>query len=85
VCRDTLGQPLVAGTGADGDGSAFVDAADYSFWKSKFGNVAPGAGSGGGAGAVPEPTSLVLALVGLAGIWRYVRRDITNCNCQKNS
>ena len=54
------------------DNPGTVDAADYTEWRARYGNP-PGAGSGLGAGAVPEPTAALLALVaGLATIasWR---------------
>jgi hypothetical protein len=44
------------------DNPGTVDAADYTEWRARYGNP-PGAGSGLGAGAVPEPTSALLALV----------------------
>lgn len=44
-----------------------ITTAHYNLWRANFGNP-PGAGSGGGlgGGAVPEPTSLGLVLIGLA-------------------
>ena len=39
-----------------------VDASDYDAWRARFGNTS-GSGSGLGAGAVPEPTSALLALL----------------------
>jgi hypothetical protein len=62
----TLGQAVSPGTGADGNGNGTVDAADLTVWRGGFGSVvAAGVAS---AGAVPEPTSLAVALVGLAGL-----------------
>jgi Glucose / Sorbosone dehydrogenase/Dockerin type I domain len=67
VWRDTLGQSVVPGTRADGNGNGKIDQSDYDLWTMNFGHVA-------GAGAedaipVPEPSSLVLvsslACVGL--------------------
>jgi len=40
-----------------------VNAADYAAWRARFGNS--GSGSGLGAANVPEPTSLVLVLIGM--------------------
>jgi hypothetical protein len=54
------------------DNPGTVNAADYTEWRARFGNTS-GAGSGLGAGAVPEPTAALLALLaGLATIasWR---------------
>ena len=72
VWRDTFGQSVAtAGDGADGDLSGTIDAGDYAFWKSNFGTVIPpGAGSLASAGAVPEPTCLILALSALAFVPR---------------
>jgi hypothetical protein len=66
VWRDTLGQSVIAGQGADGNGNGKIDTGDYGVWQTNFGHAA---GSGSFAhGAVPEPSPfllLVLALVGL--------------------
>jgi hypothetical protein len=50
-----------------------VNAADYAEWRARFGNTS-GAGAGLGSAAVPEPTGVVLALVGLAGSYFAGRR-----------
>jgi len=65
IWRDTLGQ-LVAnpGDGADGDKSGEVDPGDYDHWKAHFGEVVP-LDAGGQAGAVPEPSTILLLLSGL--------------------
>jgi hypothetical protein len=66
VWQRSLGQAVSPGTGADGNGNGTVDAADLTVWRGGFGSVvAAGAAT---AGAVPEPTSLAIALVGLAGL-----------------
>ncbi|MFH7813508.1 hypothetical protein ACH0C8_16530, partial [Acetobacter lovaniensis] len=40
-----------------------VDPSDYDAWRARFGNVTAGSGSGSlGAGAVPEPSTSLLAL-----------------------
>jgi hypothetical protein len=71
VWRDTLGQTVPNGTGADGNANGTIDSGDYDFWKMRFGNLAPGAGGGAGTrSAVPEPStvlSLLVALVSLCG------------------
>ncbi len=41
-----------------------VQAADYTYWRSRFGATS-GSGSGVGSAAVPEPASVVLLLMGL--------------------
>ena len=51
-----------------------VNAADYTEWRARFGNTS-GSGSGLDAGAVPEPTTAVLALLaGLAAVGSWRRR-----------
>jgi hypothetical protein len=66
VWRKTLDQPASpAGSGADGDGDGTIGTGDYDFWAERFGDTVPGAGGGNVSGAVPEPASLVLLLVGL--------------------
>ena len=60
IWRDTHGQSVTAGSGADGDGDGTVNAGDYTFWKSRFGDVVAGAAAGPMAmGAVPELASVV--------------------------
>ena len=61
VWRDHLGAADESSIGGNGDGANGVDAADYLLWKNNF-----GAGGGGAfAGAVPEPTSGVLLMLGM--------------------
>jgi hypothetical protein len=73
VWRDTLGQTVPNGTGADGNADGTINPADYTFWKSHFGNPAPGMGSGAGA-TVPEPATIILVIAGfstfLSGVGR---------------
>ncbi|MEX2169194.1 MAG: LamG domain-containing protein [Pirellulales bacterium] len=69
--RDTLGSDT--DLRADGDGSLIVDLGDYTKWVENFG--APGSlGAGASAEAVPEPSSLLLAMAAVAavvlGYWR---------------
>jgi hypothetical protein len=49
-----------------------VGPAHYNLWRANFGNGGPGAGSGGGlsanGGAVPEPQSVALLMIGLAAL-----------------
>jgi hypothetical protein len=59
--RDTLGQfEFLPYDGADGNGNAVIDTDDYQVWKQNYGNTFPGNGSGV---SVPEPSSLVLAVL----------------------
>jgi hypothetical protein len=60
--RDTLGQIVAMGTGADGDLSGKIGPGDLTIWLANFGDAA----AGGGSVTVPEPAcwvSLTLALV----------------------
>lgn len=68
VWRDTLGQSVLAGSGADGDGSGMVDAADYGVWRSHYGASAVGSLAPHSA-AVPEPCACVALLVGVAALY----------------
>jgi hypothetical protein len=65
VWRDTLGQAVSMGTGADGSGNGTVDVADYTFWRARFGNIVPGAG---GVVSAPEPGTALLLLAALAAL-----------------
>lgn len=63
VWRDTLTQTASpVGSGADGDASGTIDAGDFNFWRANFSNPA---GPGLGAANVPEPSSMMLILVGI--------------------
>jgi hypothetical protein len=42
-----------------------VDSTDYDAWRARFGNTS-GSGSGLGSAAVPEPSSLLLLVIGAA-------------------
>ena len=55
-----------------------VNAADYTEWRARFGNP-PGSGAGlESGGSVPEPTGVVLAVLGMAGSCFARRRR--NCS-----
>ncbi len=73
VWRNTLGQAVNVGTGADGNVNGIIDSGDYSVWKSNFGTS--GAGSGGASSsAVPEPASVVLFAIALLFAIRMCQR-----------
>jgi hypothetical protein len=65
VWRDSLGQSVYPGTGADGDDNGIIDQNDYMVWMANFGHSSPGAGGGATAATVPEPTTGALLLLGL--------------------
>jgi T5SS/PEP-CTERM-associated repeat protein len=73
--RNSLGQQVEAGSGADGDRNGFIDEGDFSMWKDFFGRVVVGGVGAGRAStlggtaagdteAVPEPTCGVLLIIG---------------------
>ena len=64
VWRDTLGQFVASGTGADGNDNGLVDLADYAVWKTKFGAAAVSRDPM--RALVPEPGSLLFWGIGLA-------------------
>jgi hypothetical protein len=57
---------------ADGDTNGKVEAADYTFWKQRFGQVA---GASASALDTPEPSGFVwpIAFVAVAALWRRKR------------
>jgi len=72
--RDTMGQSVAKGTGADGDFDGQVTAADYNLWKSNFGQTGAAAGALSTA-AVPEPATMIfLIAAGLTALTRRTRR-----------
>lgn len=59
IWRDSLGQAVGPGSGADGDRDRQITAADYDVWRDNFGRslALPGAGA---IAAVPEPAAIWL-------------------------
>ena len=72
VWRNTFGQNVAQGTGADGDRSGMIDQGDYDFWRMQFGSVVSGSSAGSGA-SVPEPSTIFM-LFGALVIIRPRRR-----------
>jgi hypothetical protein len=72
VWRDTLGE-TGPGLAADGNGDLLVDAADYALWRSNFGQSLASGSMSLDAAAVPEPSSLVAAIM-TGGIGLLVAR-----------
>jgi hypothetical protein len=73
VWRDTLGQSG-AGLSADGYADGQIDAADYDVWKLHFGQTSGGGGAAARSVGVPEPSSIVLILLGTVMAWPGIRR-----------
>jgi len=70
--RNTLGQQVPNGTGADGEPNGVIDVADYDFWKAHFGDVIS-LGAGGQSFAVPEPASAAILWSGLMLLTTFPR------------
>jgi GH35 family endo-1,4-beta-xylanase len=67
VWRDSVGDLVEPGTGADGNHDGIINAEDYEMWLAHYGATMP---SGVGSFvSVPEPASLWLLLAGVAGWW----------------
>lgn len=63
--RDTLGSTTTLA--ADGNGNNEIDAGDYDVWRANFGRTA-GSGASESNSAVPEPTSALALLAGVAAM-----------------
>jgi hypothetical protein len=84
VWRNTLGQGIAAGHGADGNNNGSVDPADFTVWKDHFGAAYNSGGGAKGALSVPEPASGCLMSAGLLAaavrrVWRTVRLRNSSC------
>jgi hypothetical protein len=81
VWRNTLGQSVTAGEGADGDFDEIVGPNDYVVWKTYYGQSAVGFGGSGAAAefgnTVPEPASAILVLTACVAGALFFRRDRT--------
>jgi hypothetical protein len=78
VWRNSSGQSVTPGTGADGDRNGVIDAADYLVWQASFGQSA-GSGSTIGESTVPEPTGIMLLFwtCMMAGFVGFNRRQLS--------
>ena len=65
VWRDTMGQSVAKGNGADGNGNGLVDAGDYDVWRLYFGQTTSGSAS---SAPVPEPAGVAASSVRSCGL-----------------
>lgn len=80
--RNTMGNSVNPGIGADGDASGIIDAGDYTIWRTNFGKAVPKVPPGAGAGfaSVPEPaSSLLLIIATLAALSGRSSRHLLLC------
>jgi hypothetical protein len=63
VWRNSLGTTGI-GLAADGDGDSMITQLDYDIWKANFGTTAGGGASSIQNSAVPEPSTMLLIVVG---------------------
>jgi hypothetical protein len=66
VWQRTLAQTVAASTGADGSGNGVIDRLDLAVWTSHFGQTAVVAAGQPASTAVPEPSSVIAAVIGAA-------------------
>jgi hypothetical protein len=77
IWRKTLNQ-VAPGLPADGNNNGQIDPGDYSIWRSNFGDTNAGVGfsasvAESGINAVPEPNTVVSALLALVAFRYYCR------------
>lgn len=69
IYRDTEGDSVTAGTGADGNGNGFIEPGDYTVWADAYGSLASPP-----ALAVPEPATAAMLIVASFAAWARGRR-----------
>ena len=74
VWRNSLGQSVAHGAGADGSDNGVIDAADYAVWKAHFGETLGSSGVASDS-AVPEPSSWRSFVVGVGILCLAFGRD----------
>jgi hypothetical protein len=73
VWQTSFGNYVNDFNGADGNGNGHIDAADYTVWRDHFNG---GMAGGGALSAVPEPSSILLAALGIVGCMLVGRRGL---------
>lgn len=66
IWRNTLGQNVPSGTGADGDNNGVIQQADYNIWMANYGKPAGAGATFNADAAVPEPAAALMLTLGLA-------------------
>lgn len=75
VWRDSLGDIVVNGSGADGDGNGVITVADYSVWRNNYTAESGNALSGASLANVPEPAGMMLLFSGCCALACRSRRS----------
>jgi T5SS/PEP-CTERM-associated repeat protein len=79
VWQMNFGTMVPPGTLGDANGDGLVDGADFAIWQQQLGTTPAVAASGSAAGAVPEPSTIVMLVAALAaplGLRRRARRAV---------
>jgi len=67
-----------SGLAADGNGNNQVDSGDYNVWRAHFGQTSgTGAATGSSSATVPEPSTLVMLLIGMMTIVTCRRQGVS--------
>lgn len=66
IWRDTLGQNVAVGSGADGNRDGIIGNEDYDVWYASYGNTSAARSSG--VRAIPEPSASSLAFVAIGAV-----------------
>jgi hypothetical protein len=74
IWRDTLGQSVSAGSGADGDNNGVIGPGDFAVWRSNFGALASGSSIGGANVAEPSSVGILVALTAGSQFLRIFNR-----------
>ncbi len=76
IWRDSFGDSLPAGTGADGNNDGVITEADYLIWRDNFGNTLQALSH---STSIPEPSTISILLMGSFLFVRPARRVQEDC------